>query len=266
MKAYFYRMRYVCTLLLLALIACNNNTIDEKINQSKVIDALQAQLKQHPDSTGLLLQLAMTFDSIGAPAKALPLMQQMIAKDSSNFGLWYAKGKIEEHAGDTAKALASYTKAARIYPSADALLSIANLYAEQKNNRALLAVNEVAKMKLGREYDAHCHFIAGVFYARTKDTKQAIEQFDACVANNYTYMEAYIEKGLVFFDQQQYKEALAVFSFAATINNRYADAYYYMARCYEMMQQKDSALLRFEQALQLDPTLKEANAAIERLR
>ncbi|HAI82436.1 MAG TPA: hypothetical protein DCL43_02115, partial [Chitinophagaceae bacterium] len=74
------------------------------------------------------------------------------------------------------------------------------------------------------------------------------------------------EKGLVFFDQQQYKQALAVFSFAATINNRYADAYYYMARCHEMMQQKDSALLRFEQALQLDPTLKEATAAIERLR
>jgi hypothetical protein len=39
-----------------------------------------------------------------------------------------------------------------------------------------------------------------------------------------------------------------------------------MARCHEMMQQKDSALLRFEQALQLDPTLKEATAAIERLR
>jgi hypothetical protein len=36
-------------------------------------------------------------------------------------------------------------------------------------------------------------------------------------------MEAYIEKGLVYFDAEQYQRALDVFKFASTVNNLYAD-------------------------------------------
>jgi len=85
------------------------------------------------------------------------------------------------------------------------------------------------------------------------------------VASNYTYMEAYIEKGLVYFDRKDYNKALDVFRFASGINTLYADAYYYQARAYEMMNQKDSATMRYKQSLALDKTLVEAHAGLKRL-
>ena len=120
-------------------------------------------------------------------------------------------------------------------------------------------------MGLGREYDAHCAFIAGVYNARINNGSLAIPLFDECIANDYTYMEAYIEKGMVYFDNSRYKEALTVFQFASSVNNLYADAYYYMARCYEKMNVRDSAILRFKQSLSLDKNLAEARAGLKRL-
>jgi tetratricopeptide (TPR) repeat protein len=192
-------------------------------------------------------------------------MDSLIRKDSGNYGFWFRKGNLAESARDTQLALSSYTVAAKIYPSPEILLSLANLYAEQKNPRALLLVNEVQKLGLGRETEANCFFIAGVYNARIKNRELAVQLFDRCIANNYTYMEAYIEKGLVYFDNGNYREALKVFSFASSVNNLYADAYYYMARCYEMMNIKDSAELRFKQSLTLDKNLKEAHNGLKRL-
>ena len=145
------------------------------------------------------------------------------------------------------------------------MLSLADLYAEKKNAESLLICSRVKNMGLGREKDADCAFITGVYFARTGDMQAALKSFDECIANNYTYMEAYIEKGLVYFDNKQYDEAMKVFSFAATVNNLYADAYYYQARCYEMMNKKDSAIQKFQQSLGLDKNLLEAHAGLKRL-
>lgn len=226
---------------------------------------MQQQLQQHPDSIGLRLTLALAYDSIKAYQQANEQMDSLVKKDSTNYGLWFSKAQILEESGDTANAIKSYAKAASIYPSPDAILGLANLYAEQKNERSLLLCKQVKDMGLGREYDAHCAFVSGVYNARTNNAAKALEFFNQCIKDNYTYMPAYIEKGLVYFDHQQYREALQVFQFASTVDNLYADAYYYMARCYENLQITDSAVLRYKQALSLDKTLVQAQEGLARL-
>lgn len=246
----------------------NSNSIEKdsaKDAMMPLLESIQNQLQQFPDSTGLRLQYAFILDSVKMFKEALVEMDTLIKKDSLNYGLLFARGEIAEDAGDTMLALKSYTNAAGVYESPDALLAIANLYAEMKNERAILFCSRVKALGLGREYDAHCAFITGVYYERIHKTNEAVKYFDECIANNYTYMEAYIEKGLAYFDAKQYVNALAVFQLASTVNNLYADAYYYMARCYEMMNKKDSAVLRFQQSLQLDPSLNEAREHLKKL-
>ena len=271
MKKYFF----CCILILFATIACKNNgdtTTDdilpnnkkEKILPSEII-ALQQQVAQHPDSVGARLRLAIALDSIDDYAPALQQMDTLIQKDSNNYGLWFTKAQIHEHTKDTADAIASYVKAIQVYPSADAMLSLANIYAEQKNARSLLICNQVRQLRLGRSYDAACAFIAGIYNARIGQKDVAIKLFDECIANDYTYMEAYIEKGLVYFDGKQYPQALEVFSFAAKVNNLYPDAYYWMARSYEMMNTKDSAVYYFKQSLALDKNSPETMQGLKRL-
>jgi len=259
--------------IIFVLLSCNsnNNNSNSKKNDSiknammPLIELMQKQLQQFPDSTGLRLQYAFILDSVKMYKEALIEMDTLIKADTANYGLYYTQGQIAEDAQDTLLALKSYAHAAKLYESPDVLLALANLYAEQKNDRAILLCSRVKALGLGREMDANCAFITGVYYARLHKAGDAIKYFNECIANNYTYMEAYIEKGLVYFDAKQYDKALSVFQFASTVNNLYADAYYYMARCYEMINKKDSAVLRFKQSLQLDPTLDEARTHLKQL-
>ena len=252
--------------------ACNNSdtktqqTADSLNNSSaQYLKSFEQKVQMFPDSAGLRLQYAFALDSLDKFPQALQQMDLLTQKDSLNYGLWFAKGNIAEDAQDTILALKSYSMAAHIYESPDALLALANLYAETKNKRAITLCSRVKALGLGRESDANCAFIIGVYYARTHDMNNALKYFDECIAYSYTYMEAYIEKGLLYFDAKQYDKALGVFQMASTVNNLYADAYYYQARCYEMMNKKDSAVLNFKQAIQIDPTMKEAREHLKQL-
>ncbi len=268
MKKYFFYLLFLITFF----ISCNSNEKKENSNHNKKekeitpeIEALQQAVQQHPDSTSLRLKLAIGLDSLNLFKPALAQMDSLVKKDSVNYGLWYTRGQVNEHAGDTINAMKDYATAIKIYASPDALLSLANLYAEQKNARSLLICNQVKRMGLGRDYDASSAFVAGVYNARTGQKQLAINLFDECIKNDYTYMPAYIEKGLVYFDGKQYRQALDVFSFAANINHLYPDAYYYMGRCYELMNKKDSAAFYFKQSLALDKEALETKAALERV-
>lgn len=253
------------------LFACNNSDTKKQATDSlnnssdQYLKTFAQQVKASPDSVGLRLQYAFALDSLNKYKEALQQMDSLTSKDSTNYGLWFAQGNIAEDAQDTELALKSYANAVHIYESPDALLALANLYAEQKNNRAILLCSRVKQLGLGRDYDANCAFIIGVYYARTHDMNNAMKYFDECIAYSYTYMEAYIEKGLLYFDAQQYDKALQVFQMASTVNNLYADAYYYQARCYEMMNKKDSAVMFFKQSLQIDPTMDEARSHLKQL-
>lgn len=260
---------YTATLF---VFACNGNNADDIKNHDvyykelpKEITGLYSAVKSNPSNANLRLALAFALDSIGHPELAITQMDTLVARDTASEKLWVNRGAIAEDARDTLKAMESYSKALRLNESTGTLLKLANLYAETKNPRALLICGRVKDMAQGKEFDANSDFIAGIYYARTGNRNAALQKFDEAIAGNYTFMEAYIEKGMVYFDNRQYPEALKVFQFASAINRLYADAYYYQARCYEMLNKKDSAIMRFKQSLSLDKGLTEAHTGLKRL-
>lgn len=262
MKAYFI------SFLFLFPVACKQK---EKTADSQVpvipeaVQKLYDEVAKYPDSTALRIQLVNALDSAGAIKRALAQMDSLIARDSNNFGIWFHKAQLSEKAGDTIAALGAYDKAARIYPSPDALLSMANLYAEKKDAKAVMLCDEVEQLRLGREYLAHCSFIKGVYYARTGELVKAFASFDRCIANDYQYMEAYMEKGFLFFDTKQVDKAIAIFEKATEIRATYADAFYWIGKCYELKKEDEKAINQYHHALVLDPSIKEADEALKRL-
>lgn len=230
-----------------------------------VVQQLYKNLGQHPDSAGLRLKLVDALDSLGAYKQAMGQMDSLIRKDSLNYGFWYRKALLQETAHDTPGALRSYRYAIRIYPSPDAMLAAANLLAEKKDSTALQICKQVNDLRMGREYTAHCSFITGVYYARRGDKTRALQSFDNCISHDYTYAVAYMEKGFLLYDAKKIKEALAVFETLARVKLTYADAYYWIAKCREALQQPQEAIGNYRKALQLDPSLKEAANALQRL-
>jgi tetratricopeptide (TPR) repeat protein len=261
---------FVITLLLVFFFSCRSDkkdpVADRKIKENTaIVNNLLQQIAKQPDSLGLRLQLVNALDSLGNYKEAIAQMDSLTQKDSLNFGLWYRSGKLLETAKDTPRAIVSYSRAIKIYPSPDGLLSLANLFAETKNIKALFLCQQVLELRPGKEYSAHCNFISGVYYARTGNKIKALQLFDNCIEDDYTYMVAYLEKGFIFYDDRKYADALKIFQLAANINNTYPDAYYWQAKCYEALNKKEDAIKNYQTALVLDKELKEAAWALKRL-
>ncbi|MDB5209856.1 MAG: tetratricopeptide repeat protein, partial [Sediminibacterium sp.] len=223
-------------LLPVLFAACTNepkNTVPDALKKDEMpatIQQLFSKLGQHPDSVGLRMQLVDALDSLGAYQQAMSQMDSLIRKDSLNYGLWYRKAQLQQNTHDTMGALKSYRYAIRIYPAPDAMLAAGNLLAEKKDTLALTIAKQVMDLHMGREYTAHCSFITGVYYARTGDKKKAMNAFNTCISNDYSYLEAYMEKGFLLYDDKKFTGALKEFQTLSMVKNTYPDGYYWMAK------------------------------------
>ena len=259
--------------LFIALFAhCKNNN-DQKGSPEKSKDVLDEHIKdlatqvsKKPDSVGLRFNYITALDSAGNYKQAIAQLDSLIIRDKGNYGLWYKKAQICQHAADTASAITYYNTAVSIYPAPEGLLALANLYAETRNSKALNTCQQIDEMRLGREYDAYTAFFAGIYFSRTGNKEKALFFFDKSINNNYTFMDAYLEKGYVYYDTKKYDKALAVFALACEVRNRFADAYYWQGKCYEAMNKKTEAVAKYQQAYDINNTLVEAQDAIKRLK
>jgi tetratricopeptide (TPR) repeat protein len=258
-------MKYCIIAIIVSVIVYSCGQDEADASHPRVIDKLITDIGRYPDSSGLRMRLINSYDSLKMYKEAISQTDSLIKRDSLNNGLWFTKGQLQEDNKDTSAAIDSYSKAINVYPSVEARLHLANLLAETKNAKALLICDNVRRLGMGRETDADCNFIAGIYYARTGAGKQALQMFDKAINDNYTLMEAYMEKGFIYYDSKNYAEALKVFETAIKINNAYADAYYWRAKCEEALGNKTDALLDYKRSLGLDPQLKEAAEAIERV-
>ena len=66
-------------------------------------------------------------------------------------------------------------------------------------------------------------------------------------------------------EQKQFDEALKIFNMAATVSNTDSDAYFWMGRCYEAINQKDKAIENYQRALALEPNFYEAETRLHNL-
>ena len=262
--------KWFLLLLILVFSQCKNATIntdrDVKANAAKeLVNKLAEQVAKKPDSVGLRFNYITALDSVGDYKTAISQLDSLIVYDKGNYGLWFKKAQICEHAGDTVAAITYYSTATSIYPAPTALLALANLYAEKKNVKALNICQQIDEMRLGNEYDGYTAFFAGVFFSRTGNKEKAIQFFDKSIDNNYTFMDAYLEKGYVYYDTKKFAKALDVFKTAAEVSNRFADAYYWQGKCLEALNKNSDAITKYEQALALNNNLKEADEALKRL-
>jgi len=90
--------------------------------------------------------------------------------------------------------------------------------------------------------------------------------FNDAIQHDYYFLNAYIEKGKVLFDEKKYTDAMKVFQLANTISATFPDAYYWMGKCQEAVGQKDEAKLNYQRAYGLDKTFTEAKEAADRIK
>ena len=83
--------------------------------------------------------------------------------------------------------------------------------------------------------------------------------------HDYYFLDAYMDKGILLYDNKEYAQALQTFQLAAKISPTFADAYYWQGKVQEAMNKKQEAKQNYERAYSLDKSLIEAKSAAEKL-
>lgn len=230
----------------------------------QAVDFFEKAGNQYPENPIFKRRLGDALVQSGQTEAAFKQYDDILRVDSTQFEAWYEKGMLAASLGDSTQAVSCLEKSFQLMPTQTSGLALANLYAEMKNPRSLDVADQMIKMDTAQEL-VDPLFIKGIFYANTKNYSKAIEQFDACIKRDWKFNEAYLEKGMIFFEQKNIDEALRIFKLATTVSNTYADAYYWIGRCYETIGNKELAKDYFLKAYSLDPSFKEATERIKKL-
>jgi tetratricopeptide (TPR) repeat protein len=245
-------LEYVSNLLMV-------NRVDD------AIALLQKGIKRFPHNPEFSRRLSEVYAQTGRTNDALQQYNTILETDSTNFEIWYDKGMLLAQLKDTAGAIQALEKSFSLQPINYSGLALASFYTATKNPRAL----EICDFLLSSDTLAQQTdpiYMKGVYYSETNQYDKALEQFDECIKRDWKMIDAYIEKGIVLYDQKKYEEALKIFNLASTVSNTNADAYFWIARCYEAMGKKEESIRNYERAISLDRSFAEAWEGLQRLK
>jgi tetratricopeptide (TPR) repeat protein len=245
-------MLYVSNLMLV-------NRPDDAVN------LLKASIAKWPANPDLHRRLSEIYTQLGETKKAIDQYDEWAQQDSANFEVWYEKGVLLAQLKDTPAAITALERSYRIAPINYNGLALASLYAATLNPKVITICDDLIRKDTTGIID-DVLYLKGSYYSDTKQYRKALQLFNECISHDWKFTDAYIEKGIVLHDLKKYDSALKVFTMAATVTETSPDAWYWMARCYEVMGKKDLALVNYERALALDKNFVEAKEGIRRLK
>jgi len=231
----------------------------------EAIKLLKESLAKWPENPNLHRRLSEIYAQLGEPQKAIDQFDEWAQQDSLNFEVWYEKGVLLAQLKDTPAAIQSLERSYKAQPINYNGLALASLYAATLNPKVITLCDELIKKDTtGIVNDVL--YLKGSYYSDTKQYEKAMEMFNQCIGRDWKFTDAYIEKGIVLYDLKNTDSALKVFIMAATVSNTNPDAWYWMARCYEVLGKKDLARVNYERALALDKNFGEARDGLKRLK
>lgn len=264
-----YYITRIVTAITVLLFSCNDNSNKINSGTGKTAELLQLQkeIAAKPDSLGLRYLLMNELLKNDLYAEAIAQNDTLLQKDSANAVFWYRRGAIQLQKGDTNTAIASMQTAVQKEPMfMEPLLDIASVYAAQSDSQAISVTNSVIKITPDPKLKSEARFIQGLYYSNINDKQKALASFDECIKNDYTFLDAYVEKGLLLYDSKDYKASLAVFEQSIQVSNTFAEGYYNAGRCEEVLDNKSEAISYYEKALGLDKSLTAASDGLKRLK
>ncbi|HEX2607004.1 MAG TPA: tetratricopeptide repeat protein, partial [Flavisolibacter sp.] len=104
-----------------------------------------------------------------------------------------------------------------------------------------------------------------LYLAKKGNTAEALRQYDLAIRSNYNFLDAYLDKGELLFNQKRYDEAAANFRTALRVKPATALFYFWMGKIDEVRGDKAEAKLNYQKAYGLDKEMEEAKKAADRL-
>lgn len=249
------------------LAACNNGAVENQVTQTQVPvqeKEMKDAIAKYPDSGLLKENLIDYYRENGSLELALAETTKALAKDSNDAKLWDKKALIYIENDDTINSIKAYQKAIAIYPDPEYIMALGWLYAQKKDSNALAMADALLVGKKSHA-EKEAFLIKGLYYGSVGNTQKALVFFDGCLAMDYTFMQAYREKAIVLYNIGKYEDAIKVLTKAVTLQNSFAEGYYWIGKCNEKLNNTNDAIESYKLALQYDPDLVDAKDALGKL-
>jgi tetratricopeptide (TPR) repeat protein len=230
--------------------------------QDSVLNYISDISSRFPGNIFFRNQLAEGYAAKGNYTTALAHSDTILLSDSGNALAWLNRGKYLALLSDTAQAIVALEKSNAASGQLFVTGELANLYALTANEKTIPFCNALLKADSSGK-NGEAFYYKGIYYAVKQQPAAALQQFDECIKRDYTFKEAYIEKGAVQYEQKLYDAALQTFQTLQKIFNTYPDAYYWMGMCYEAKGDKAEAIANYQKTIALD---KKFTQAVERLK
>ena len=235
-------------------------------NPDSAINFLREALAVLPNSFLLQLTLVRSLNEQNKTDEALQLANNILKNNPDQVDVLKIKAALLDKKGNPAEAITLLEKAYRLTPyDIDLNFDLAYKYAENKNEKVISLCDSLIRIDtLGLHVEPY--YYKGIYFSNLNDKSRALMLFNQAIQHDYYFLNAYIEKGRVLYDQKKMTEALKTFQLANTISPKFSDAWFWMAKCQEAMGQKEEALLNYQRAFALDNGFIEAKEAADKLR
>lgn len=240
-------------------------TVLIKNSPDSAIRFIQQALQQLPQSISLQMGLARGFQQKEQLQKALDICDQVLVIYPNSLDALLLKAELLKQQNNNQTALATLEKAYSFAPfDAELSYNLAFEYAEAKDKKVLPLTDSLMRAdSTGKQ--AQPYYLRGIYFANIGADEQALNSFNQAIAHDYTFFDAYMDKGALLYKQKNYGDALHVFQLVNRISPTYADSYYWAGKCEEALGKKKEAKLNYQRAYGLDKKLREAKEAADRL-
>lgn len=239
-------------------------TLLKEKNIDSTILFIESALKKLPGNISLMVDLAEAYHEKGANEKSLSICDDIISKYPGQLDALVLKSTLLKELDKPAEAISILEKAYALSPGdVDVVHALAFDLAENKNPKALKIADSLIRIDVEKNH-AEPYYFKGVYYANSGNSMEAIRQFDEAIRRNYNFIQAYINKGIVYYDMKKYEEAMKVFRLATTVSPTEPGPYYWLGKAEDASGKKEEARLDYQRAYQLDKTFTEAKEAADK--
>lgn len=241
------------------------STIKFRNKQPKeALALLQKAVKNSPDNVMANLKLGEFYMYAENYEEAFVYINNCLKQDVYNAEAYFLKGMIYKSLKDTAKAVSSFQTCVEQNPDYyDAHLQLGLIYASVYDDLALAYYDNAIEI---RPNSVEALYNKALYFQSIKQFTEADNLYKEILEKDPNYYIAFYNMGflrLVYSDD--YDSAAHLFTLAIEKDPNYFEAYYNRGYSFELMEQKDKALLDYKKALNIKPDFTLAAKGISRL-
>lgn len=252
-----FRVLYLLTLIsaVLVLKSCNNETEKKEVNpKNKKVDFLESDALSFPDSASLHLRWAEELLAQGDTAGGIDVLLKYQDHFPGNTSILNGIGYASLLAKDTNAAIFHLENSLFINQNQPEIeMELAFIFQSQNNSRW----NEISTLMIGDAQNqirsSRGYFVRGIYESNHNLLDQAVASFDSSILQQFTFVDAYIEKSLLLIEKNNVKQAMDGLYKALELDRKNPDIYFLAGECKRKLNEFEGAKNFYLQALELDP-------------